>query len=838
MKYLISLLLLTSVLSNGYSQKKIVIGTRIRTESGVCETEQTEKAILLEIKLKENFRVLKKFTISNCMNFYEFPKYPGSFRVTVTSTNYQPGVLEFDILPSTSDTLMLNEIVLQKEKVVNLEKITVLSAKKEFMKVEADKTTILVKSNEMLSEGSAYDAILKIPGVLADPSGNIVQSGKVSAVWIDGQPNGLSGQDLVNFLNNLPASVIEKIEVISNPGAAYDAGTAGGIINIITVSKAMKGLSGTLNSYYGRSRYNKPGSSLLLNGRIKKVTWQVSGGYSENNTDETKRLSNSFTDINPAVNVNQLYETNRSARAFFARTSLDYAVNKKISIGFKYNLNTNADNAVTNGLMLGDNALSTFNFTSLSKPEEQSRLSNLFVYYRQKLDSAGSEINVSYNASIFDKDNLNSVLQSTVLFPSPKTYSGSIARNNLAVNTESVKADLTVPYKKMRMVFNAGMKFSYTKVNSDGWYNLNSPDVNILSNPVYTDELRFNYNQANYAFYTEVKKQIRRLSLNAGLRYESFRIISGTGNNHSAYNQNISNLFPSANILYEMNRAMNLSVSYTRKIEQPGYEELDPNLKGYFDSYTNVQGNPALRPNYYNNFESKLTLFKYVYFGFNYSKSKSENLLVQENTGNFKTTQTYKVFEGLKNTGFTFGMPLPFAVFSEGLNFFKKNINIDRTNFLYFTAGYNLYRINNAEEYISSFTPSFSYNVYSQIILPLDIKLGLNYAHAGKGTFQIYQVNKPVQRLDFTLSRSFLNKSLKVTFSARDILNTVELNVLTHARNISADYSVLRDTRSFRIGLSYNFGKFSALHKQKDKPEDEEEVKRIERKADIVPAGN
>ena len=838
MKNSIIMLLLLFFMLECSSQSKIVIGATFRTEKGTCETDTVSKTILLEILVKDNYKVLKKFTINNCHDFYPFPKYPGKFRITATADDHHPGVLEFNILASTSDTLILNELILQQVKATSLEKVTVTAARKEFIKVDADRTTFLIKNNEMLSEGTAYDAVLKLPGVLSDPNGNLIAGGNTATVWIDGQPSSLAGQDMVNFLNNLPANVIEKIEVISNPGTSYDANTAGGIINIVTTAKAMKGLSGSVNAYYGRSRYDKPGASVILNGRIKRTTWQLSSGYSGNNSDEDKGLNNLFSNVAPAGLVSQQYNTLRRTQPFFIRTSLDHAVSKNISIGFRYNLNTSNDDAVTTGDLQYRSALDGFLFTSLSKPEESTRQRDLSVFYRHKLGTGGREFNLSFASAVFDKDKFNPVLQSTTIQPSIKTITASIAGNNLRLSTESIKADLSLPGKNGKGSINAGMKFSFADVRSNGLYNLNNPDVNILSNPEYADELRFKYQQSNYAFYIEGKRQLGKLSMSGGLRYEYFRLNSVVENKNANYRRKFSNLFPAANLLYKINKGMDLTFSYAKKIEQPGYTELDPNLTGYFDNYTNTVGNPVLDPNYLNNFETKLTLLKYVYIGFNCSNAGTQNLLVLENTGNFKTSQTYRTFEGVRNTGYSIGLPVPFAVFTQGLKFFKSNINIDRTNFLYIAAGRSSYKVKGAEAYVSEFNPYFFYNLYSQLILPWDMKLGINYSHVSKGTYQIYQITRPVEKFDLTLSRSFLNRALKVTLSARDVFNTMQLSAVTSGKNISTDYTLLRDTRSFRVGVSYNFGKFSALHKQKEKPEDDEEVKRIERKAEIGPKNN
>lgn len=832
---LIALLLLIG--AKNYGQSNIVIGSKIRTESSTCEIENTEKTILLEMKTGENYRTVKKFIIKNCLNYYTFPKFLGKFRVTINSENYQSKSFPFEIETTSKDTLMLDEIVLQKQVTTNLEEVTVMGIRKDFIKVEADKTTIAVKDNVMLSEGSAYDAMLKLPSVLLDPNGNVMLNGKATTIWIDGQPSGLSGQDLVNFLNNLPANIIEKIEIISNPGASYDADTSGGIINIITSAKSMKGLSGTLNTYYSRSRYNKFGTSITLNGRVKKIGWQLSSGISENNSDENKKMTNQFLDYNPNVNLNQNYFTKSNNKPFFLRTSFDYNMNKNTTIGFKYNLNTNKNNAQTTGDLTSNNAVPNFNFNSYSIPSEKNNQNEIILYYKQELDTLGRELNVSTNWTRFEKSKFNAVTQSTTILPSTNSNSYSINNNDLNIETKYIKADLTLPFSKSNVTLNTGLKLSHSKVNSNGLYNLNNINSNVLNNPIYNDELRFNFNQSNYAVYVEARKKINKLSLNAGLRFENYVIKSEIENKNSNYDRSFTNLFPSASLLYEVNKATDFTLSYTRKIEQPGYTELDPNLNGFFDNFTSIQGNPNLQPNFYNNFETKLSILKYAYIGYNYSYAKTENLLVVENIGNLKTAQTYKSFEGLRNSNLSIGLPVPYAIFTEGTKFFKKRINIDKTSFLYLTTGYNFYKINNAEEYISEFKPNFYFMGYSQIILPFEVKLGLNYSYVSKGTYQIYQINNPIQKLDLTLNKSFFNNALKVTFSARDVFNTFKTNALTQSKNINVDYLLTRDNQNFRIGLSYNFGKFSALHKQKE-TQDEEELKRIEKKIDIGPKNN
>ena len=109
-----------------------------------------------------------------------------------------------------------------KKKVEVLDEVKV-STKKQLIKVESDKTTVSIKDNAMLSTGTAYDAVKKLPGVIASPTGGLTLNGKGVAIYIDGSPSTLSGSDLENYLSSLPANAIEKVELIYNPGAAFDA---------------------------------------------------------------------------------------------------------------------------------------------------------------------------------------------------------------------------------------------------------------------------------------------------------------------------------------------------------------------------------------------------------------------------------------------------------------------------------------------------------------------------------------------------------------------------------------------------------------------------------------
>lgn len=833
-KILVILFVLSNFLS--YSQnKKITIEAIIKAESIDCEKDTISKVISLGVFNNEKYNTIKKFETKSCRNYYEFPKYIGKFKVTIQMKDFIEKIVYFEISQEDKDTIHLNDIYLEKDKAIKINEVIVNGVTKQKIKVEADKTTISISDNEIYSSGSTYEALAKLPSVLLDPNGNLILNGKKTSVWIDGQPSSMSGQDLVSFLSNLPASVVEKAEIISNPGSAYDAKTYGGVINLVTSSKTIKGLSGSVNTYYERSNYDKKGISANAMGKIKDFNWQISSGLSSNEGSESKRISSIFIDQNPNEILNQNYFTIKSNNSAFLRTNFSYKFDDYQSIGIKYNFNTNKSTPLTNGVIFSENLTSNI-FSNTSNTSIDKNTQNEFTaYYKQKMDDEGSLLTLTGNLSDYNRDNSTTLSQQ---FNSPTPNSYSIFKNDLKINNQYIKADIFIPETFTAFDLYAGAKIAFSKVSSDGLYNLNNPNSNIINNNAYNDNINFNYDEKNMAYYLELKKKINRLSLITGLRVENFKIESNIEGSNSSFKREYTNLFPSASLLYELNSAMDFSTSYARKIQQPGYSELDPNFNGYFDSFSSIQGNPNLKPNFYNNFETKLTILKYAFVGFNYSHSKSDNFLIIQNTGSLQTTQTYLTFNNVDNYNFNMAIPIPFAIFTKGMAFFKSKINIDKTNYLYAMFGYNSYRINDVSEYVNDFNTLYYFNMFSQINLPKEIKLNINYSYTTKGSYQIYNIEKPIQRFDLTLSKSFFNKSLKVNFNIKDVFNTFEVNALSNSPNLRTDYHSKIDSQSFRIGVVYNFGKFFTALPKKEEEKTQSDRDRIDKKSDISPAKN
>lgn len=169
-----------------------------------------------------------KFTLTKNLSL-------GKYSFTISGLNIQETKLDFEI--TLENKAKIIQSITLSDKTNDLSEVTVYGNQRQYMKVESDKTTISIKENGLLNSGTTFEAVKKLPGVVTSPAGGLTLNGKGVVVYIDGAPSNLSGTDLQNYLNSLPANAIEKIELIYDPGASYDANASGSIINIITNGK-------------------------------------------------------------------------------------------------------------------------------------------------------------------------------------------------------------------------------------------------------------------------------------------------------------------------------------------------------------------------------------------------------------------------------------------------------------------------------------------------------------------------------------------------------------------------------------------------------------------------
>lgn len=675
-----------------------------------------------------------------------------------------------------------------------LKEVTVYGNRKQFLKIESDKTTVNVKNNPMLSTGNAFDVVKKLPGVITTPSGGLTLNAKGVTIYIDGAPSSLSGSDLENYLSSLPANAIEKVELIYSPGAAFEANASGSIINIVMSSTRLKGINASFNVNYNFNKYQKPSPQILLNGKEKNLSWQTMIGYNYIESESLQRNEQTFT----ALANQKLSQDNLSVfinRNFYFRSGTNYKLSKKSNLLFNYNLNAANDVSDFHATTFGEN----INYLNNGTTKTKNNNHEISLQYKTKLDTIGSTLDIIGFGNLFDR---NPITRSDAFDNVTNLGSFNNADLDFKLKNYYIKYDFAFPFEKSKFSINTGGKFNVLQVNNLGKYFFNTPDLSTID---------FDYSENNLAFYVEARKKINKFSFTAGLRFEEFKVerTALKEGNKIDINFTNSNFFPNLSAMYEITQDINISASYSKKINQPNYSSLDPNNGSSFDQYNASQGDPLLDPTFFDNYEFKISAMEFVQLGANYTTSKDNNLFVFSADADATapvSNQTFQQFDRFSTFSAFLNFPIPLDYFLKGKEEFQKRMNtIDKMNYVYLSINY-------IKSYIDGYDFPYSnsaimnYAAEAQFILPWGIRNSITYYILPSGNWQIYKVTKPIQQFDISFSKDFMNKKLRIGLHAFDLFNANNINALIAGQNLETTFYKKDDTRVFRFSLTYNFG--------------------------------
>jgi len=761
-----------------------------------CETDSEEREILLE-KIEGNSTTKIgtyqgkgcKFTINKKLDL-------GKYSFTVSGLAIQESKIEFDVTEENQERIIQN--IELSEKTNALGEVTVYGNQRQYMKVESDKTIINIKENGLLNTGTTFEAVKRLPGVVTSPAGGLTLNGKGVVVYIDGAPSNLSGTDLQNYLNNLPANAIEKIELIYDPGASYDANASGSIINIITSSSKMKGVNASFNMNYNFNKYQKPSPQIQLNGKKNDLSWQTMFGVNYIENENRNRNVQEFTYFTPPVKLNQESFTVNTYRNLYWRTGLNYKLSDKSNILFNYNM------SLANDRMVNENSTSSNTIDFKNNGVTKTKVSNheLSLQFKTKLDTLGRTLDVTAYTNVFDRTPLT---ESTSFDNTDYTFNNS--NIDFGLTNYYLKYDFSFPFEKYGLTLNTGGKYNNLDVKDFGKYNFESGSDAIFDSNIYESEIDFDYSEHNLAFYVEARKKLKKFNFTAGVRFENFEVERKASTVADKIEFKNNRFFPNVSVSYEPMESINISTSYSKKVSQPGYFTIDPNNNSNFNKYNSSIGNVALKPIYFDNFGFKISAFQYVNLGANYTIAKDEvQFLFNAEDGELVSNRTFAPFDKIKTFSAFLSFPIPLDYFFKSKEEFGKRMNeIEKMNYIFVNVNYVKTDI---EGYDFTFENKgiVNFGAESQINLPWGIVNNMSYFFLPKGNWEIYKIMKPIQQFDISFNKNFLDKKLKIGIHCFDVFNVNEVNALVEGKNLKTQFYEKNDSRTFRVSLTYNFG--------------------------------
>ncbi len=745
------------------------------------------------------------FTISNI--------YSGKYFVTVSAISYSnitSSVFDFSASDFIVPTLSLTKSSKQ------LSDVTVAS-KKPMIEVKADKTIFNIEGSINATGTDAFELLRKSPGVMIDKDDNVTLSGKNGVqIYIDGRPSPLAGKDLADFLRSMQSSQIEAIELITNPSAKYDAAGNAGIINFKLKKNKLFGTNGSANAGYAVGTYSKYNAGINLNNRNKKTN--LFGSYNYNNSKNINTLS-IHRDLLDTIFDQSGHMLNNSKTHNF-KTGLDFYANKYntfgiiVNGGFTQNDMTNYGTTPT--YYKPNNQLVRTLIADNSALMHNNNI-NINGNYRHT-DSSGKELNIDANYGRFDINNNqqqpNSYYDANNAFLYSRNYN---MISPSVINISNIKADYEQGFKGGKI--ETGAKISYVKTTND----FQRFDVNGNNKTLDTSRSnKFDYKENINAAYLNFNKQYKGFMIQLGVRVEN-SIITGqstgnkkTGNGYVAYDssfeRNYTDLFPSAAITFNKNPMSQWGISYSRRIDRPAYQDLNP-FEFKLDEYTFQKGNTLLTPQYTNSF-SLTNTYKYkLNTTLNYSHVNDVFTQLIDTAEKSKSFITKKNLAEQDIVSISISYPLQIKQYSA---YFSIN-----ANYAHYKANFGVGRVVDLD--------AFTANLYMQHSLKLkkgytvELSSWMSTPSIQQGTF----VSKAMGFVDVGIQKQILDGRGNIKLSVSDIFKTMRWQGSSNFAGQSLDAAFQWESQQLKLNFSYRFGKNTIKAARQRKTGVEDESKRV-----------
>ncbi|SDG85403.1 TonB-dependent receptor domain-containing protein [Mucilaginibacter sp. P25] len=774
--------------------------------SGALVNEQGKPLDYATVSLlRASDSTVVKGALSNDAGVYVFDNIKaGNYIIKATVVGYQKAVSKSFTVPANTPHVTAPALNLHTGS-TELKAVTI-TATKPLIERKIDRTVMNVENSVLAAGNTAMEILERAPGVTVDKDDNISLKGKQGVtVMINDKLTYLTAAQLATLLRSTDGNTIKSIEIITNPSAKYDAAGNSGIINIKLKKNTQSGTNGSITVGGAKSKYWRDNSSLNLNHKQGNLNVFTSLSRGDNKRGHDIGIDRIITDslgnktyFNQKSNLPSINHYNNY------RLGADYDLTPKHTIGFVVSGYSNSekdlnDNRTIIGKQFGvpDSSLHT---TSDIRQTYKNFALNLND--RLKLDTSGQELSIDLDYSKF-KNNSNAMYNTDYFLPDGSIQHEPQMLRNQTPSTISIytgKADYTKPLTKT-IKLEAGVKFSSVKTDND-------LQAQIFSNGAYINDTtrtnRFIYTEKINAGYLNLNKQFKKFSVQLGLRAEQTR---STGNliGSTPVKRSYLNLFPSVFINQTINDKNEVSFSYSRRIDRPGYDDLNPFVY-YLDPYTYSQGNAFLNPQYTQNFELNYTYNKTinVSLGYSHTTDAITELILTEGKRSFETHQNLQT-----QTGYNVNVNTPFTI----TKWWEGNVNATAFYLGFKSDTLAGQKFNDGQwAFQGRTTQTFKFAGY---------RFEVTGDYQSSLTYGIYKI-RPRYSVDMGVSKSFMEKKFNIKASCDDIFNIRRNDLSSQVVNNNFVIKQKNDTRVMRLTFTYNFGNSSIKMRQHRSGADDE----------------
>ncbi|NIG54000.1 TonB-dependent receptor domain-containing protein [Chitinophaga sp. Cy-1792] len=729
-------------------------------------------------------------------------------KVTITKETLEQDLGNIKLQPNTK---MLNSVE--------------VTGQKSAFQMGIDKKVFNVDRNLTSVGGTAQDVLKSVPSVNVDLDGNVTVRNASPNIFIDGKPSTLT-------LDQIPADAIESIELVTNPSAKYDAEGMSGILNIVLKKNKKAGFNGSVNAGIGNNnKYNAGGNIAVRQGK-----WNVYANYNLNANQNWGEGTTNRTNFGTKGDTNYLRQNSNSTSKplfQFGRIGADFSIDNRNTISLSQNIGggdfkTNED---LQSFFSGNDKIVNGRNDRLNNSSMSFRNYTTALNYRHSFAKPNQELTADVN---YNKSNNSRIGDYITQAQDPSgTALGQSVRQNNTTNGHTtfvtMQSDYTNPIGKNGKL-EVGVKA--TLRNYDSKYDVFNQDT-ITNTFPHVDSLSTNYSYKEqiYAGYANFANTIGNFGYQAGLRVEQY-IYAGE-NQGVTYKPTKATpgFFPSLFLSQKLQQDQELQLNYSRRVNRPNFFQLIP-YRDYSDPQNQREGNPNLKPEYTNSLE-----FSYVK---NWKTANFLGSVYFRNTNNLITTLSTPIGKDTLLTQFTnanrsnsYGAELtmknqiiPGWDLTTNVNLYQTDIQVTDGDHTFNNSGFSwMGKINSETKLPYNFTLQVNATYQAPTVaLPNNGSGGGGGGGRGGGGGGMMMIPTSAQgtikgfsMVDVAVRKDFLkNKALSVTASVSDIFNTrqYELNQVTPT--FAQDYIRKRESRIFKVNVSYRFGKLdSNLFKKK-----------------------
>jgi outer membrane receptor protein involved in Fe transport len=690
--------------------------------------------------------------------------------------------------------------------ITNLDEAVVIE-QASVMEMKVDRRVFHVGSDLTNRGGNTTELLENIPSVAVDIDGNITLRGSAGVqILIDGRPSGLSGGAREAFLESLPASAVDRVELITNPSARFDPDGTAGILNIVLKKNKLEGVSGQLQATYGTGDNHDANASLnYRNSAVSlstNVGWNDRWMYMAGETDRTQYWSSDSTSLS---HVERPGDSHRGSVS--GSFKLEWRTSESWTLFSGVNMNQGVrdgwDSTTTQEVWTGGvlNGLST-SALRVEESSNDSRGGDAFAGFEKSFGSRDhkwtADLRRSYNDRLGRTDFRDVSLSAELPFGDVLTFNDEDTKTSRWL----AQTDYERPWGE-KGKFEAGLKTTWNVDRSD--FSYTEADSSILTEGVFvpygldTVDYAFLYDEQIHAAYVTAGQTFGIVGMQVGLRAEQAYTsaqLEGAGQlNSEPFKNDYFSVYPTANLFVETDGENTWSVSYSRRVNRPGGRQLNPYLD-MSDPRNFRSGNPFLLPEYTNSYEAahqwqrgRTSVTTSAFF-------KDTRDVIRRYTA--ADTSTGILTSSFQNLG---------RQHSEGLEM-ALMLPLGKTGRLNWTA--SAYRIvNDGSRLESAFSTSgfsWSSRFFASWALGPDWKLQANSFVRGAAVTPQGRFNG-FATLNLAASRDLPGDHWQITVQAKDIFNTRRWSYSTLTSEFEQDVWRQRESRNLYVTLQYKFGK-------------------------------